>query len=243
MSDDMEKVSAVKQKQEIEAWQRWSQDRNPQDFKFLLESYKPFMHWMAKREMSTAQLPKSAIEGDMIQNFHRALETYDPQKGQLNTHIGWQLRHTGRYLRTYTNIGKIPEPRARQIGVFQDRQVAMTERLGREPSSIELADDLNIDLKDIELLRKELRKDILVDDSPQGFSQAEAMSPKSLERINFLHMELNPDQQNVLEYTYGLHGRQAFDSNEDIARILNITSQRVRAIKRQIAQRYEKRYG
>lgn len=239
----MAEKTAVEKKKELEAWERWTGDRNPDDFKYLLEAYKPFMHWMTRRELASSSLPKSAVEGDMVQNFHRALETYDPAKGQLNTHIGWQLRHTGRYLRTYQNIGKIPEPRARQIGLFQNRTVTLSERFGREPTSIELADDMRIGIKDVELLRKELRRDILVDESPAGFGSVESMSPKSSERLSFIHPELNPDQQNVLEYTYGMHGRMAYDSNDDIARVLGMTPQKVRAIKRQIAKRYEKRYG
>jgi DNA-directed RNA polymerase sigma subunit (sigma70/sigma32) len=67
-------------------------------------------------------------------------------------------------------------------------------------------------------------------------------TPRALEQMNFLHMELNPEQQSVLEHTYGMHGRLPVETNEDLAKVLNMTPQKVRAIKRQIAKRYEKRY-
>jgi DNA-directed RNA polymerase specialized sigma subunit len=240
----MDKDAATKKQRqaELDAWGRWKADRNTQDFGFLLTSFKPLMFAQGRRYLQTAQLPRSAVEADMVQHFHRALETYDPSKGaQMNTHIWNHLQHTGRFLRTYTNIGKIPEPRARRIGNFESRLAVLQEQFGREPTTIELADDLSLDVKDVALLRKEIRKDILVDDITAGLAEQE--TPRALERMQFLHMELNPEQQNILEHTYGMHGRQAVDNNEDLGRILGMTPQKVRAIKRQIAKRYEKRYG
>ncbi len=204
------------------------------------------MNYMGQRHLQAARtggtLPVSTIKADMIQNFHRGLETYDPNKGQLNTHIGNHLRHTGRFVRTYSNIGKMPDPRSRMVWQYKDRETVLTERLGRPPSSAEMADDLGISQKDIDLLRTEIRKDIIVDPTTAGLGSIAPESPKAMEQLNFLHMELSPDQQNVLEYTYGMHGRPAVDNNEELAQILGISPQKVRAIKRQIARRYEKRY-
>lgn len=234
------------QKQELDAWGRWINDRNPQDFKFLLDSYTPFMNYMGQRHLQAAKtggtLPVSTIKADMIQSFHRAMETYEPDKGQLNTHIGNHLRHTGRFVRTYSNIGKMPDPRSRMVWQYKDRETVLTERLGRPPSSVEMADDLGMSQKDVELLRTEIRKDIIVDPTTSGLGSIAPESSKAMEQLNFLHMELAPDQQNILEYTYGMHGRQAVDNNEELAQILGISPQKVRAIKRQIARRYEKRY-
>lgn len=240
----IEPAQSLSQKQkELEAWQRWSQNKNPEDFKFLLESFKPFMYSMGRRYFQTTSLPKSAVEADMIQHFHRALETYDPNKGaQLNTHIGNHLQHTGRYLRTYQNIGKIPEPRARQIGMFQAREAVLNDTLGRPPSAIELSDDLGLDLKEVELLRKEVRKDILIDPTTEGLGEIASRSPKAVEQLRFLHMELSPEQQNVLEHTYGLYGQHQVENNKELAKLLGMTEQKVRAVKRQIARRYEKRF-
>jgi DNA-directed RNA polymerase specialized sigma subunit len=243
--DFMEKDAATKEQRdaELQAWGRWKQDQNPQDFKFLLDSFRPLMYSQGRRYLQTAQLPRSAVEADLIQHFHRALETYDPNKGaQMNTHIWNHLQHTGRFLRTYQNIGKIPEPRARQIGHFQAREAILQENLGRLPTTTEMADSMSLAPKEIELLRKELRKDILVEETTSGLADIAQETPRALEQMQFLHMELNPEQQLVLEHTYGMYGRGPVDNNEDLARILGMTPQKVRAVKRQIAKRYEKRY-
>lgn len=240
---EKEGASADQRNAELEAWQRWSQDRNPQDFKFLLDSFRPLMYSQGRRYLQTSQLPRSAVEADMVQNFHRALETYDPNKGaQLNTHIWPHLQHTGRFLRTYTNIGKIPEPRARQIGMYQAQEAILQEELDREPTTTELSAAMGVDEREVGLLRKELRRDILTEEAHEGIAGVSEVTPKAKEQMQFLHMELSPDQQLVLEHTYGMFGRMPVDNNEDLARILNMTPQKVRAIKRQIAGRYEKRY-
>jgi DNA-directed RNA polymerase specialized sigma subunit len=240
---DKDAATAEQRQKELEAFERWKLDKNPQDFKFLLDSFRPLMYAQGRRYLQTAQLPRSAVEADMIQHFHRALETYDPNKGaQMNTHIWNHLQHTGRFLRTYTNIGKIPEPRARQIGTYQARESIMQESLGRIPTTTEMADAMSISPREIELLRKEIRSDILTEEAHEGLAGVSQETPKALEQVQFLHMELNPEQQLVLEHTYGMYGRQSIDNNDDLARILNMTPQKVRAIKRQIARRYEKRY-
>lgn len=230
--------------EELDAWGRWKQDQNTEDFGFLLERMKPFMYgYMGKRFLQTSNLPESAVKADLVLHFHRALETYDPNKGaQLNTHIGNHLPHTGRFLRTYHNIGKIPEPRARQIGMFQARQEFLREALQRDPTAEELADDMGISMKEITLLRKELRDDIIVEQGAGNLGGNAQMSPKALEQVTFLHHELNPNQQLVLEHTYGLFGKPEQPSNESIAQEMGITAQKVRAVKRQIAKKFEKRY-
>lgn len=241
---DKKAASEEQRKSELDAWSRWIQDRNPNDFKYLLDSYRPLMYSHGKRYLQTSQLPRAAIEADLIQNFHRALETYDPNKGaQMNTHVWNHLQHTGRFLRTHQNIGKIPEPRANMIGRFQARETIMSENLGREPSTAEIADDLKIPMKEIEILRKELRRDIMVDEATAGLALTAQKVPKALERVQFLHTDLNPEQQLVLEHTYGMYGRPEAANNDDIAMKMGMTPQRIRSIKRQIAQKYKKVYG
>ena len=234
---------AQQRQQEMEAWQRWRQDRNPQDFKYLLDSYQPFFNTMGRRFIQTSSLPTSTVKAEMVQNFHRALETYDPSYGtQLSSHVGAHLKHVGRYLRKYQNIGKIPDPRAQKIGFMQAREQVLTENLGRQPSTFELADDMGLSPKDVELLRTEVRKDILIDESTGGVAEFADVSSKALEQMQFLHTELNPEQQNVLEYTYGLYGRPAIPNNNQLGQTIGLSPQKIRAIKRQIARRYEKRY-
>lgn len=234
---------SLQRQQEMEAWERWRQDQNPQDFKFLLDSYQPFFNTMGRRYMQTSSLPPSTVKAEMIQNFHRALQTYNPTFNiQLSSHVGNHLKRTGRYLRTYQNIGKIPDPRAQQIGTFQTREQVLFESLGRPPSTAELADDLGISPKDIELLRQEIRKDILIDEPTSGVADFADISSQALQQMQFLHAELNPEQQNILEHTYGLYGRQPITNNNELGETLGLSPQKVRAIKRQIAKRYEKKY-
>jgi DNA-directed RNA polymerase specialized sigma subunit len=93
-------------------------------------------------KFKSAPLPNSAIESQAKILTLKAFETYDPSKSQLNTHVTNHLKHLQRYVLEYQNIGKIPEHRGLAIGKYQTVFDNLKEDLGREPTDMELADNL-----------------------------------------------------------------------------------------------------
>lgn len=225
--------------QELAAIQRWQTDKNPQDFEFLFGNHQKMIDRAGNRYLRSLQLPKAAVRSDMLRQYINALETFDPGKGAaLSTHVTTHMQHTGRYLQKYQNIGKISSTRTQLIGEFQRVSAELAEELGREPSTNEIADEMSIAPKEIETLRKELRKDIV---SEGAGGQQTVEQSRILDRLYFTYNSLNPEQQSVLELTEGMFGQPALGHDaQAIGDKLSMSPQKVRAIKKQIWRRVEK---
>jgi DNA-directed RNA polymerase specialized sigma subunit len=238
--------------QELEVWSRWKQNPNTEDFHWLYNSHQKVIQSAGQRYLSSTTLPKAAVRSDMLRNYITALSGYNPAKeAKLSTWIHRNMGHTGRYLQKYQNMAKIPVNRAELIGLYQNRHAHLSEVLGREPTSAELADDMTISMQEVAEIRQqklrrvtpkivntlkhELRRD-LVAESEGG--QAAAMEETGLrDRIVFLHGSLNPEQQLVLEHMFPDWGNQVIEDPVALAEKLNMSPQKVRAIRKQIGQK------
>jgi len=225
--------------EELGAIQRWQQEKGPQDFEFLYNNHQRMIEKAGNRYMRSTQLPKAAVRSDMLRQYIKALESFNPTKGAaLSTHVTTHMQHTGRYLQKYQNIGKISSTRTQHIGEFSRVMAQMSDKLGREPSTHELSDELSLSPKDVAILRKEMRKDIVAE-GPGGQQVVE--QSRALDRMYFTYGSLNPEQQSVMEYTEGMFGRKAHGSDAAaIGKELNISPQKVRAIKKQIWRKVER---
>lgn len=225
--------------QELQAIQRWQSDKNPQDFEFLYGNHQKMIDRAGNRYLRSAQLPKAAVRSDMLRQYISALRTFKPDKGAaLSTHVNTHMQHTGRFLQKYQNIGKISSTRTARIGEFKRIDAELSAKLGRMPSASEIADEMLLPKREVETLRRELRKDKM----SEGIGSQQVLEDSRIkDRLYFTYNSLDPEQQSVLEYTEGMFGRPAFGRDaEKIGEKLNMSPQKVRSIKKQIWRRVEK---
>jgi len=79
-----------------------------------------------------------------------------------------------------------------------------------------------------------------VAERPGGSGQSDADSDMR-RQIVFLHGSLNSEQQTVLEHTFEGFGKPVFEDPVDLAQQINMSPQKIRALRRQI-QNKVKRY-
>lgn len=193
---------------ELDLFKKWKQTGDKKHFQDLYGSMKNLIYDAAKKASYGSNVPEVAHRIYAAQNFYDALRTYDPSKGSaLQTHVHNAVHQKAKRLNyMYQNLGHIPEPRAQQIGVYQNEYQALHDSLGREPSTAELADKLNWNMKDITRIQKELRKDLAVGEGTEEVPFFE--SPKEEEVLNYLYFDLSPEEKVVYEYIFGKYGRQ-----------------------------------
>jgi len=241
--------------QELDAWERWRSNPNPEDFSWLYNSHQPLINSAGGRYLRTVQLPKAAIKSRLLRNYVKALETYDPTRGtQLSSHVysglGYRMQ---RYIQKYTNVGRIPDDRAWMIPMIQQREAALNDLLGRKPSDAELADDILVsqqglsDLrrgqvtpKNVATTRRELRNDLIAEEAG-GEAQLGGRSYVEQQAV-FLHGSLNPEQQLVLEHTFEGFGKPIITDVDQLSKELDMSPQKVRAIKKQLERKLERYY-
>ena len=218
---------------DIQLWKEWKANPSNATLKPLLNSLNPLIESNVNK--LHGNLPRSALKAQMIKLTINALPNYDPEKAQLNTYLnntaGNKLH---RYVYTYQNMGSIPEPRAIQIGTFKRIKTNLENDLVRAPTYEEIGDQMHLPVKQIKLLEKEIRQDLIQDEGYTNVFGAD--TSETDENLVLLHAELFGQDREVMEYLYGMNGKPQLEGNE-IAKKLNISPSMVVQIKNRIANR------
>jgi len=222
---------------EFDMWKQWSKTKDPVVLENLLRSMDPIILGRAN-QFRTAPIPQSAIEAEARKQAINAFETYNPKAGaQLGTHVNNYMRKVYRYVTTYQNIGRVPESRAAKIDLFKKTKQYMAESKGREPSTMELADELKWSQREVSRMEKELRKDLGLEASFGEMAFSEVRNESDL--LNYGYYELTPEEQNVMDYITGMHGKPKL-TLEQIATKTGKTVRQVGLIKSRIVKKFNR---
>ena len=228
-----------RQLHEMEMWETWKQGgMKPQQLRPLIKSFQPLINGEANRWAPRIRdIPPAAIRAEFTDQFVSALKTYDPNRGAaLNTHIRHQLKKAQRFVTTYQNPGRIPENRIYQIRKLQDAETRLDEQYGRSPTALELADEMKQSPRQVELLRKEIRRSL---PTSQFESDPSTHIPSSSQQtLRLLQYDLDDDERQVFEYLYGMGGKPKL-SPGGISRQLGISAPKVSRLKKAIADKYK----
>ncbi len=242
---------------EAELIAQFQQNPTPELFEQLHAAHAPLINTASYRYTSSTTLPKAAVKSFAIQRYVHALQSYDPNRGtQFKTHLFNEMRRVGRYAAKYSNIARVgSEDRAGLIDLLQSTETGMRDTLGRPPTDNELSDEMllaaqdvaalrtkmkRITPKNVGTLRKELRPDFTAEQAG-GEAEMEGDSRYRRQAV-FLHGSLNPEQQLVLEHTFEGFGKPIIENDIDLAKAINLSPQKVRAIKGQIRKKVERNY-
>jgi DNA-directed RNA polymerase specialized sigma subunit len=186
-------------------------------------------------------LPKGATKAHALNAFNTALNGFDPSKGgSLSSWITTQMRTLQRYVRDNKDIAHIPENRLIHVGMLREREMFLTDRLGRPPSLPELADDMKWPVKKIKMIKGELRRDLM---GNRGLDELAVKTSGRVESmLQGLYYDVPPFQQKILEYTFGWGGNEKL-SIKDIAKAMKTPEAKIRYEKEKLAKRIQKEYA
>lgn len=169
----------------------------------------------------------------------KSLNTYDPTQARLGTHVINHLQGLRRVVRREQQIIRTPDRVAADQAYVYRMTQELEERLGREPTDLEIADHSGISVRRLAKLRRHLQP--LAEgsfESPETLN-AVPLRPEDRERrlMQLVYEDLDPRDQKILEWSLALHGKPRLD-NRDIAVKLGVSpgavSQRKAAIQSKI---------
>lgn len=209
-----------------------------------MDSLKPIIQYNINK-FKTSGLPESALDLETRRIVSDAIETYDPTKAQLNTHVMGYTRKLSRFVSNYQNVGKIPENRIFLIGRYKTIYENLEADKGREPTIAELADAMHIAPVEIERLQLEMRKDLGMPDAGEStedggsffdLTQYTEDDYNKRQAIEFVYYDSDPIDKKIIEYIFGIGGVVPLTSDKEIAMKLGITPPALKKRKIKIAK-------
>jgi DNA-directed RNA polymerase specialized sigma subunit len=163
----------------------------------------------------------------------QAAGRYDPSKASLKTHLMAHLQGLRRYGAQQNQVIHVPEAVALDQHHLNEAEAELSDRLGRDPSDLELADHTGLSRRRIAHIRgyrspvSEGRLALLADEDEEGgagggFEPAVEGPDRTKLRAEFLYHDLDPHDQVILEYGMGLNGATKLPASQ-IARRLKLS--------------------
>jgi len=236
---EKEAVTQELKAQELSIWKDWKKSQDPKKLGQLLDSIHPIILSTMKK-FESVPLPPSSINAEAKKQAIQAFKTYDPKAGaSLGTHVYNYMQKVNRFVYEHQNIGRIPEHRIMKIGTFQAVKDDLRNKFGREPSAMELSDELSWSLQEVERMERELKREI-PESSIQDVDFSFTATTDAQKILNYIYYELSPQEKVVFEYLTGWAGKPKLTEDE-IALRVGLTRERVKKLKAKIAAKIKAR--
>jgi RNA polymerase primary sigma factor len=226
---------------ELDLWSKWKKSGDREARRDLIRRLDPLLQKQVNKYVGSG-LPREALETEAKRLTFQSLDNYDPSKAALNTHAVNHLKHLQRFVINYQNVGRIPENRALQITRFQSVKRNLIEDLGREPTTVELADTLKWNIREVERMENELRSDLsLVSGKDENYFEDTLFNTdESEEALEFVYYDEDNQGKLLIEYIFGKGGKPAIGlSYPELSKKTGLTEFSLRKKVKEIAKKIE----
>jgi DNA-directed RNA polymerase specialized sigma subunit len=216
-----------------ELWRKWNANKSPENLRILLKAIDPIINSEVQKQLGTIPPPVLKLKAKSL--VIKALSKYDPSKAQLNTFIVHQLAPLKRENMKAQNIIRMPENMQLKVRTFIDTKQKLEDKLRREPTSLELADELKWSLKQVRRMEKQFHTEANMGSLTYEEGASYLNSALNL-RTDLVFRSLSPRDQLIFEYTTGYGGKQKI-SNNAIAAKLKVSSAYISQRKKHIMKK------
>tara|TARA_B100000242_G_scaffold294072_1_gene274559 strand:- start:2122 stop:3009 length:888 start_codon:yes stop_codon:yes gene_type:complete len=217
-------------------YQRYKADPSKENLTLLMRQFEGMARVAVNKYKQSDAIPPAALKMRAYAQIKKAIDTYDPEAGTaITTHVGNYLRRVNSVALEYANLGYVPPNRAaKEFGPFKEADRKLKDRLGRPPSTQELADELKWSVKQVARIRRETRNDLISSkfDTPDTMPEFRIQRARELEAIHLLYsaQETSSDERIVMEHLFEMNGKEKLAKGEIAKRYFNGSGPKVSRI-------------
>jgi len=193
---------AFDKSKDLETWRAWKGNQTAHSMQRVLDRMNPVVQSEVNRWSGTLARPLLELEAKRL--AAEAINSYSPGRGAaLATHVTNRLRKLSRISYTHQNVARIPEYQTMQYHTYTSAKTDLEDKLGREPSTGELAQQLGWSNPYLSRFQTSMRKEFLESGEPPPIFDKPS-DDSGL--IDFIYNDLPPQQQQIFQYTTGYLG-------------------------------------
>lgn len=201
---------------DVQIWEQWK--KNPNDVnntRALLKQTAP-LRYRAVTNWQGSVSP-TTLNSEAVRISMKAFNTYDPNKNvKLSTHLTNNLKKLSRLGYQEVSFLRMPEERQMKYTTFDTARQDMKDRLGRDPSAMELSDELGWPTAEVDRFLKEDRK-LLISSEPLPVGMDAFVPQKGIDpndKTHFVLADMNPVDQQIFKHTTGYGGNKILSGKE-----------------------------
>lgn len=227
----------------------WKKNQTPESNTQILAAVQPVIDSALSSYAGAGHSPTMRSRARMM--ALKALGTYEPNKGNVRTHLLSQLQSLRRAAAKEQNIISIPEQVGLDFQKLTSAENELRDQYGRDPTDDELADYTNLSRRRLQKIRKfnqplaEGTVSRIVDEDSTGGDVASSIPGRTSAAdawMDFVYDDLGPTDKLIMDMTLGRNGKRRA-STQEIANRLRLTpgaiSQRAAKIQAMLDKRLQ----
>ncbi len=208
-----------------EAYDKWVVDQTPENMSGVLDALMPTINSEIMRYEGSKTHLRSRAKALAV----KAVKTFNPMSGaRLQSWVTTNLKQLSQYGQGLRDV-KAPELAIRRAAEIDSVSKRLSDELGRDPTDLELADEIGISPKKIQRIRKQVAASVNsgsleVEGGDVANSSPGVYTPSTLPYASeAVYMSLSPKDRTIFDMRNGMHGVNAM-SNDAIATRLGVSA-------------------
>lgn len=216
---------------------KWQETKDPKLFADLIVRFQPVINSVVNK-YSTVGVAPATLRAQATSQLIKSFNTFDASKGaQPTTHIWNNLQKVQRIASESQISGHIPENRNLKRSTFNTVKQNLEDRLGYEPNTEELADELSWNKKETARMLNEIHGETTASQAEFDFwGNSLAGESKDKALVDYLYHELDGKNKVIFEHTFGFAGKPVLN-NKQIAKKLHTNEMFVHRAKKSMAEK------
>lgn len=227
---------------------QWQTARTPDNNTKLLKTVQPIIDTALSSYVGTTPSPSMRTRAKLM--ALKAMETYDPNRGNVKTHLLSQMQSLRRALAKENNIISLPEQVGLDFQRLTESENQLRDQLGRDPTDDEIADATNLSTRRIQKIRafhQPVAESATIteneNDTYDGDIASSVPGANNAHNawLNFVYEDLGPTDRLIMDMTLGRNGKRRASGQEIAARLKlspGAVSQRAAKIQAMIDRRH-----